>query len=86
MIFGQVSGPLADPSLFDQFGPWGVVLVVLLGAIAWLARDRAAIRAERDAERARSDALAERIVGIIERIVPVLDRTERALDRRERET
>lgn len=74
-----------DPSTFERLGTAGIVAVILLAAIGWLIKDRAAIRAERDAERRRSEAVADRLVQTIERVLPMLDRVERALDRRERD-
>lgn len=52
--------PLADPSVWEQFGPFGIVFVVMTfmggGIIFWLLRDRVRLIAERDAAYAEARA------------------------------
>jgi len=80
---------LSDPSTWEQFGPFGIVFVVMsiLGTcmIAALLYDRrqtridheaevAQLRAERDAERERSDACAAAQLAQAERLIPIVER------------
>lgn len=83
--------PVVELSV-QQFGAYAVALLLCLGGLVWLARDRARIIADRDAERAANTALSARLVDQAERIVPVLERgahvmedVTRFLDRLERD-
>lgn len=76
---------LADPSLWEQFGPFAIVFVVMTilggGIIAWLLKDRAKIIARNDELTDQLIEASSRAVGLVEGMKPLLEANTRVLDR-----
>lgn len=73
--------PAIDPSLWSQFGPFGICLAVLLAVIVWLLRERTADKKTISEGELRERALYDRIIVAHEHLIPVLERTARVLER-----
>lgn len=82
-VFGQ-SSPV-DPSIWEQFGPFGIVFVLMVFAIGWLLKERSILEQRHQAESAERDArervLYDRIISQGEHFAPVLEQTNWVLDR-----
>lgn len=68
--------PLSDPALWEQFGPFGIVCLLMAAAIIVLAR-------KLTASETRERELYDRIAAQSERFAPLIERLVRELDRME---
>lgn len=70
----------ADPDPAAIIGPYGA-LVLALGAIGWLLRDRSRLIAQRDALFREVTETAVKTTTALEHVAPILEANTRALDR-----
>lgn len=68
--------PTPDPSLWEQFGPFGIVFVLMAIAIGYLAR-------QLTESQTRERQLYDRITDQAEAFAPLIERLLRELERRE---
>jgi hypothetical protein len=68
--------PSISPTMWEQFGPFAIVFVLMAVAIGWLLKDRdRTLKRATDAE-AREVELYNRLIEQGERLIPVVERME----------